>query len=62
MVKIKYNIHYGTKDIEKIFEVLINDKINEVTRDIKMGKITGYECNKNNIATNSKREKQVARR
>lgn len=50
MKKIKSNIYYGEKDFEKIIDGLIEEKIAQVTRDIKRGKLKKEEsitnCNK----------------
>ena len=55
MKNIKYNIHYGEKDIEKIFEPLINDKINEVTISRKKIKT---DNSSNSLATNCEKNKR----
>lgn len=60
MGRVKYNIHYGTKGIEEIFEVIINDKINEVTRNIKKGEIARYNNGVNeSLFTNCKEKQEV---
>ena len=51
MRKVECNIYYGTKDIEEIFEELINEKIIQVTLDIKRGEITGDNNVKENPST-----------
>lgn len=56
MKKIKYNIHYGTKDIGQIFEPLINDKINEVT---VRRKIIKTDNSNNSLSTNCEEKQEV---
>ena len=46
MEKVKCNIHYGTKELKDIFDEIINQKINEITRDIKKGKKLSTDCSK----------------
>lgn len=59
MEKVKCNIHYGTKELKDIFDEIINQKINEITRDIKKGKISKYNTKADKLSTNCNKEQEV---
>ncbi|MDB2092544.1 hypothetical protein [Clostridium paraputrificum] len=63
MKEIRSNIYYGEKDIEGIFDEIINEKIIQITQDIKKGEIARYN-NKvsENLSTNCKKEQEVVKK
>ncbi|SHJ31333.1 hypothetical protein SAMN05444401_2712 [Clostridium amylolyticum] len=63
MKEIRSNIYYGAKDIEGIFDEIINKKIIQITQDIKKGEIARYNNKVNkNLSTNCKKEQEVVKK
>lgn len=59
MEKVKFNIYYGEKEIEQILDEIINNKIIEVTTNIKRGKLVRYIEAKENVSTNCDKKQEV---
>ncbi|WP_143316904.1 hypothetical protein [Clostridium sp. HBUAS56017] len=60
MGKVKYNIYYGQENIENIVDKMINERIIQITQDIKRGEIARYNDKLNkNLSTDCKKNQEV---
>lgn len=62
MSKVLVNIIYGKEGVENILDKIIEEKVNEVTRNIKKGEIARYNniVNKG-LSTDCKEKQEVVK-